>query len=134
MSFYPNLITDTFTVLPYALAVVGFYWFLRSVYHVQAPIRPLFLWPIICSLIGTGIFMIWGHNTIVASGPVKAAGHLFPPFYSPLVYSVTVALAGYVIAWGLFYIFRFSLERLRVFFKLRQQTAQKETSPPGRRM
>lgn len=126
MSAYPNLISDIFTVLPYALAVVGFYWFLRSVYHVQAPIRPLFFWPIIFSLIGTGIFMIWGHYRIAASGPVKAAvGHFFPPFYSPLVYSVAVALAGYVVAWVLFYVFRFTLERLRLYFKMRRQASER---------
>lgn len=134
MSVFPNLITDIFTVLPYALAVTGFYLFLRSVYHVQAPIRPLFLWPIVCSLIGTGIFMIWGHYTIATSAPVKAAiGHFFPPFYSPLFYSVAVALAGYVVAWGLFYLFRFSLEWLRVYFKLRQQDLQKNSPLPAKR-
>jgi len=122
------LITDLFTVLPYALAVGGFYVFLRTVYHVQAPIRPLFLWPIICSLAGTGVFMIWGHYTIAASGPGKAAlGHVFPPLYS-----VAVALAGYVVAWVLFYIFRFSLEWLRVYFKLRQQNTRKD-SPSAKR-
>ena len=132
MSFYPNLISDIFTVFPYALAVAGFYFFLRSVFHVKAPIRPLFFWPIILSLTGTGIFMIWGHYRLAASGPVKAAvGHYFPPFYSPLVYSVTVALAGYVVAWVLFYLFRFALERLRVFFKLQFGNIQKE-SIPGR--
>jgi len=123
MSFYPNLVADIFTVLPYALAVVGFYLFLRSVYHVKAPIRPLFLWPILCSLVGTGIFMIWEHYRIVASGPVKAIGHIFPPYYSPLVYSGSIALAGYVVAWLLFYVFRFALEWLRIFFKLRRQNS-----------
>jgi hypothetical protein len=133
MSILPNLITDIFTVLPYALAVLGFYLFLRSVYHVQAPIRPLFLWPIICALIGAGVFMIWGHYAIAASGPVKAAvGHYFTPFYSPLFYSVVVALAGYVVAWGLFYIFRLVFERLRVFFMLRRQNIQKQ-SPSAKR-
>ncbi|HWB60040.1 MAG TPA: hypothetical protein VG733_11150 [Chthoniobacteraceae bacterium] len=125
MSVYSNLVEDVFTVLPYALAVVGFYLFLRSVYHVQSPIRPLFFWPIIFSLAGTGVFMIWGHYRLIASEPVKAAvGHIFPPFYSPLVYSMTIALAGYVVAWLLFYLFRFAMERLRLFFKLRSQATQ----------
>ena len=119
MNYYP-IITDIFTVLPYALAVAAFYFFLRSVYHVQSPIRPLFFWPIVCSLLGTGIFMIWGHYRLAASQPVKAAvGHIFPPFYSPLVYSIMIALAGYVVAWALFYLFRFTLERLRLAMKTR---------------
>ena len=82
MSILPNLITDLFTVLPYALAVTAFYVFLRSVYHVQAPIRPLFLWPIIFSLIGAGVFMIWGHYTIAASGPATSSSAT-PPAGSP---------------------------------------------------
>lgn len=125
MSDYPDLMTDIFTVSPYALAVAGFYFFLRSVYHVQSPIRPLFFWPIICSLVGTGVFMIWGHYRLAASGPVRAAvGHFFPPFYSPLVYSVAVAMAGYVVAWLLFYFFRFTLERLRLYIKHRHQAME----------
>lgn len=130
MSVYPSLMSDIFTVSPYALAVAGFYFFLRSVYHVKSPIRPLFFWPIVCSLVVAGVFMIWGHYKLAASGPVKAAvGHFFPPFYSPLVYSVAVALAGYVVAWALFYCFRYALERLRLFFKLRHQVIQDATTP-----
>ena len=109
MNTVATLITDALVVLPYALAVAAFYFFLRTVYHVKAPVRPLFLWPIVLALIGTGAFMIWGHYYIATSNIVEKFGGSFSPFYS-----VSIALAGYVVAWLLFYFFRFLLEKMRI--------------------
>jgi len=115
MNMASTLVANILIVLPYALALGAFYLFLRTVYHVKAPVRPLFLWPIILALAGTAAFMFWGHHHIATSAsPATAAkfGGTFSPFYA-----ITVALAGYVVAWILFYFFRFVLEKLRIMSK-----------------
>ncbi|MGB8354448.1 MAG: hypothetical protein WCD79_11200 [Chthoniobacteraceae bacterium] len=114
MNMASTLVANILIVLPYALALGAFYLFLRIVYHVKAPVRPLFLWPIILALTGTAIFMFWGHYHIAITATAKYGGHAgtFSPFYA-----ITVALAGYVVAWVLFYIFRFLLEKLRMMSK-----------------
>jgi ABC-type molybdate transport system permease subunit len=115
MGALSNIFASAWTVLPYALAVLAFYFFLRTVYHVKSPVRPLFLWPIVCALIGTGLFMLWGHNRIAESkSQALASGNTFTP-----PNSFWIALAGYVVAWALFYVFRFALERVRLAFKRR---------------
>jgi MFS family permease len=76
------------------------------VYHVKRPIRPLFLWPIVGSLIGTGAFMLWGHHHFSTWRWITKESY-------PL-YALLVALAGYVIAWFLFYALRFLFEKLRL--------------------
>ena len=106
MNFLSGLISNVLIVLPYAMAVLGFYLFLRTVYHVKAPVRPLFLWPIICSLVGTALFMLWGHYHIAMSP--SSRWWLWHGFF-PL-YAVAVGLAGYVVAWILFYVFRFLID------------------------
>ena len=111
MNMASTLVANILIVLPYALALGAFYLFLRTVYHVKAPVRPLFLWPIILALTGTAVFMFWGHNHIATSSATKV-GRVFSPFYA-----ITVALAGYVVAWILFYVFRFLLEKLRMMSK-----------------
>lgn len=110
-----DLVTDIVTFLPYALAVVGFYAFLRAFYHVKAPIRPHFLWPIIFTLVGAGVFMCWAHFKM-AKMREFGDGHTLS-----VSNQVWIALSGYVIAWILFYISSFLFDRIWVMYKQRRR-------------
>jgi hypothetical protein len=88
------------------LVLVFFIVILRS----KSPTGPLLLYPLICSILVTGGFVVWAYRVICASKSSTAAiGFIFLPFYS-----IVVAVAGFLVAWSCLYVVFFAAERLRI--------------------
>jgi hypothetical protein len=95
-------------ILPYVFIAVGFFFVFRVAYRSNSQARPLFFSPLICSLIITSSFIVWGDHAIITSRSSTAAiGYIFLPFYS-----IAVAVAGFLFSWSFLYLGRFVLERL----------------------
>jgi prolipoprotein diacylglyceryltransferase len=59
---------------------------ITAAYRFNWPTRPVFLYPLICSLIVTGGFIMWEYHVIATSKSSTAAiGLFFLPIYSAVV-------------------------------------------------
>jgi hypothetical protein len=95
-------------VPPYVLIAAGFFFVLRAAYRSKSPARPLFLYPASCAFFITIIFIIWANLALITSRSSTAAiGHIFLPFYS-----ITVAVAVFLVSWSVFYLTYFVVERV----------------------
>ena len=73
---------------------------IRRAHRSNPPIKPLLLYPLICSAITTGGFMVWGYHSILTSRSSTAAiGFFFLPFYS-----AALAVIAFVVSWAVLYV------------------------------
>jgi hypothetical protein len=82
---------------------------IRRAHRSNPPIRPLLLYPLICSVITTGGFMLWGyHATLTSRSSTAAIGFFFLPFYS-----AALAVLAFVVSWAVLYLAWFTFQRIQ---------------------
>ena len=82
---------------------------IRRAHRSNPPIRPLLLYPLVCSLVLTSGFMIWGYHAILTSRSSTAAiGFFFLPFYS-----AALAITAFVVSWAVLYVGWFIFQRIQ---------------------
>lgn len=96
-------------ILPSILLVVSFYSGVQRASRLAPSTRPLFLYPLICSFLLTGGFVIWQFTVISTSRSSTACiGYFFLP-----IFSFVVALAAFVVSWAILYVGWFINQRIR---------------------
>lgn len=82
---------------------------IRRAHRSNPPIRPLLLYPLVCSLVLTSGFMTWGYHAILTSRSSTAAiGFFFLPFYS-----AALAITAFVVSWAVLYVGWFIFQRIQ---------------------
>ncbi len=103
-----GIITLLIAVPCVPMAAVFFY-AIRRAYRSRSPRRPLLLYPLICSVTMTGVFLMRGYYVICTSMSSTAA----IGFFALPICSIGIAAAGFLFSWSVTYVVCFVMERLR---------------------
>lgn len=79
------------------LMALTYFLVIRTACRSCSPIRQVFLYPLLCSLVLTSGYMIWGYHAICTSRSSTAAIGLF---FLP-IYSVVIAVVSFLVSCAL---------------------------------